>query len=245
MYTLIIVDDEERIRQGLKKYMPWGELGYQVVGEAGNGREALELIEKLRPDVILCDIKMPIMDGISLVTQLRERGIDVKVIFLTGFTDYELMRSAIKLGVKDYVQKPVASAEVREIFERLSKELNAQINDDTFDVNKGRHADVVQDIKDYIEEHYQYVQLSDLEKETGYSRFYLSKLFAQETGVQFSDYLRDIRLRKAAALLNNSYRLKVYEVSDAVGYQNYKSFSKAFVQKFGITPSDYQKRNGK
>jgi len=245
MYSLMIVDDEEKIRNGLKKYFPWNELGFEVLALAANGEEALSLAKTLSPDVMLLDIKMPVMDGVQLVARMREERMECRIVFLTGYTDYALMRSAIQLGVKDYVQKPVETEEIREIFRRLRKELDSGNPDGTSVGTSGKYRRIVQDIKDYIEEHYAFVQLKDLEELTQYSRFYVSKLFQQETGMQFSDYLRDFRLQKAAEILKSDYRIKVYEVGDLVGYQNYKSFSKAFFQKFGVTPSEYRRDAGK
>ena len=238
MFSLMIIDDEERIRRGLRIYMPWKEMGFEVIADAENGKAGLEMIKKYDPDVILSDIRMPLMDGIELVERLRKEGNQSKIVFLTAYTDYELMRKAIQLGVRDYVQKPVESNEIRAIFQRLYNELSEEGRTSKPAV---KYSELIRDIIDYIEEHYAFVQLRDLEEHTGFSRFYISKLFMQETGTQFNDYLREVRLRKAAQLLEHSYKLKVYEVSDAVGYQNYKSFSKAFLLKYGITPTEYRK----
>ncbi len=242
MFSIVIIDDEDRIRRGLRVYLPWQEMGFEVIADAENGKAGLELIKKYNPDVILSDIRMPLMGGIELVEKLRKEGNQCKIVFLTAYTDYELMRKAIQLGVRDYVQKPVESNEIRAIFHRLYNELceEGPVSKPTV-----KYSELIRDIIDYIEEHYAFVQLKDLEEHTGFSRFYISKLFTQETGTQFNDYLREVRLKKAAQLLEHSYKLKVYEVSDAVGYQNYKSFSKAFLLKYGITPTEYRKATRK
>lgn len=237
MFSLIIIDDEERIRRGLRTYIPWKEMGFEVIAEAENGQIALDIIRRIHVDVMLCDIRMPVMDGIQLVEKLRWYGIECKIVFLTAYTDYELMRKAIQLGVRDYVQKPVETNELCEIFKRLYKELSEA---NTAVKPMPKYNGLMHDVMNYIEENYAFVQLKDLEDYTGVSRFYISKLFLQETGIHFNDYLRKIKLKKSAELLEHSYKLKVYEVSDAVGYKNYKSFSKAFIMEYGMTPSEYR-----
>ena len=244
LYSLLIVDDEEIIRKGLKQYMPWEEMKFFITGEAETGAQALEAVRRLRPDVVLCDIRMPQMDGLTFVRHLREERLSCRVVMLTGYTDFELMRSAIVLNVDDYVQKPVDMVELRKVFEHLRQVLDEERTDAPAEeeVKTGRYASLIDDIQTYINENYATVRLKDLEDLTHYSQNYLCKIFQQETGMQFSDYLRDVRLRKAAQILQEDYRVKVYEVSELVGYKNNKSFAKAFFQKYGMTPSDYRKR---
>ncbi|MEG2719585.1 MAG: response regulator, partial [Clostridia bacterium] len=89
MYKLILVDDESEIRQGLKEVVPFEELGFTVVGEAGNGVEALRLCEELRPDILITDIRMPLMDGLTLCRRVREALHTVQFIILSGYDDFE------------------------------------------------------------------------------------------------------------------------------------------------------------
>lgn len=244
LYSLLIVDDEEIIRKGLQQYMPWEEMNFCIAGEAETGVQALEAVRRLHPDVVLCDIRMPQMDGLTFIRHLREERHACKVVMLTGYTDFELMRSAIVLNVSDYVQKPVDVEELRNVFERLRRTLDAEKDAAPAgeEAKAGRYTSLIDDIHAYIDENYATVHLRDLEALTHYSQNYLCKIFQQETGMQFNDYLRDVRLNKAAKILLEDYRVKVYEVSELVGYRNNKSFSKAFYQKYGMTPSDYRKK---
>ena len=244
MYSLLIVDDEELIRRGLKQYVPWEEMDFQVVGDAENGVQALEAVRSLHPDVVLCDIRMPQMDGLTFVRHLREEKLPVRVVMLTGYTDFELMRSAIVLNVDDYVQKPVDVEEIHKVFDQLHEKLDnaAGKKPEEPSASDGPRTSLIDDIRAYINEHYATVHLSDLEALTHYSQNYICKIFRQKTGRQFNDYLRDVRLRKAAQILRENYQIKVYEVSELVGYKNNKSFSKAFYEKYGMTPSQYRKK---
>jgi Response regulator containing CheY-like receiver domain and AraC-type DNA-binding domain len=103
---LLIVDDEALIRQGIKHYMNWEQEGFQIVGEASNGKEALELIADLQPHIVLTDLVMPIMDGEELTRQIKLKYPDIEVIVLSSFGDFDYVRSTFQSGVRDYILKP-------------------------------------------------------------------------------------------------------------------------------------------
>lgn len=109
---LVIVDDEKATREGLRDYIPWKELGIGVVEDANDGVNALELALRLKPDIMLCDVRMPRMNGIELATELREKLPDCKIIFLSAYSDKEYLKSAIHLKAVNYVEKPVNLEEV-------------------------------------------------------------------------------------------------------------------------------------
>lgn len=119
----MLVDDEEMTRDGLKEYVSWAELGMEVVGTAEDGKQALERFAELRPDLLLCDVRMPHMDGLELARRLKEQGPDCKIIFLSGYSDVEYLKSAIKLQAVDYVEKPVQLPELEELLARTGDEI--------------------------------------------------------------------------------------------------------------------------
>lgn len=127
MYKLILVDDEEEVRKGILKKIEWQNIGFEVVGEAENGMEAMEIAEKTVPDVVITDIKMPFMDGLKLAEQLSTRYPTVKIIVLTGFDEFEYAQKAIKLSIFDYVLKPVSSKELIDILIKLKHQLDKEI----------------------------------------------------------------------------------------------------------------------
>lgn len=119
MYKLILVDDEQEVREGILKKVEWEKYGFDIVGQAENGREALEIAERTDPDVVITDIKMPFMDGIRLSEELSKRFPTTKVIILTGFDEFEYAQKAVKLNVVEYVLKPVSANELVEILSRV------------------------------------------------------------------------------------------------------------------------------
>ncbi|TDF94376.1 response regulator transcription factor [Paenibacillus piri] len=120
--TVMIVDDEPLIRKGLTKLIETNELGWTVAGEAGNGREAVERLEELEPDLILTDIRMPVMDGIELAKHVAESNLAMTVIMLTGYRDFEYAQAAVRYGVKEFLLKPCPEEEIcRVLRESYSK----------------------------------------------------------------------------------------------------------------------------
>ena len=88
MYRIIVADDEEELRRAIIRKIQWEEIGFQVVGEAENGAEALELVEKLEPDLLMTDIRMPFISGVELARQIREVRPSTQIAFLSGYDDF-------------------------------------------------------------------------------------------------------------------------------------------------------------
>ncbi|MGK9250310.1 response regulator transcription factor [Paenibacillus humicus] len=103
---IVLVDDEVLIRQGIKHYLNWEQEGFRIAGEASNGKEALSLIDKLRPHIVLTDIVMPVMDGEELTRQIKSRYPDIEVIILSSFGEFDYVRATFQSGVADYILKP-------------------------------------------------------------------------------------------------------------------------------------------
>lgn len=126
MYRLLIVDDEEDIRRGMARGIPWDEWGFQVVGQAENGEEAVGMIEKFSPDVVLSDIKMPKMDGIELMQYLHQNYPETRIIILSGYHDVNYLSVAIKNQVTEYLLKPTDIDEFEALFHRLKAKLDEE-----------------------------------------------------------------------------------------------------------------------
>ena len=119
LYRIMLVDDEEEVRKAMIRQMDWEQLGFTVAGDAENGRDALEKLEQLEPDVVMTDIRMPYMDGLALTARIREKYPSVKILIFSGYDDFEYAQQAIKLHVTEYILKPVNSQELAEILQRI------------------------------------------------------------------------------------------------------------------------------
>lgn len=127
LYRIILVDDEEEVRQSIIKKIDWEDAGFSVVGDAENGQEALEKVEALEPDVILTDIRMPYMDGLSLAERVRQRYPSIKIVIFSGYDEFEYAKQAIKLNVTEYILKPVNVEELTAILKRIKSNLDEEI----------------------------------------------------------------------------------------------------------------------
>ena len=120
-YTVVVTDDEEEIRRSLVRRVKWEEIGFEVVGEAENGADALELVEKLEPDLLLTDIKMPFLSGIELARAVREVRPMVQIAFLSGFDDFTYAQQAIQYNIVSYMLKPISAKEIEAELIKIKK----------------------------------------------------------------------------------------------------------------------------
>lgn len=129
IYTVLLVDDEEEVMQGIMKKMNWDALGFSVIGYANSSVKALEMVEESQPDVVMTDIKMPYMDGIELSTRIKAEFPTTKIMFLTGFDKFEYAKEAIHLEAEEYILKPVNSLELVNVFTRLRAKMDKEISE--------------------------------------------------------------------------------------------------------------------
>lgn len=127
MYEIMLVDDEKGIRNSIKAKIDWEAAGFRIVSEASSGNEALQLLEQgPLPQLVISDIRMPQMDGIEFIRICKKKYPLLRTVVLSGYSDFDYLKSAIQLGVKDYLLKPVARAELNELLGRLSEEFEQE-----------------------------------------------------------------------------------------------------------------------
>ena len=128
-YSVLLVDDEEDVIQIIMKKMDWESMGFQVAGYAHNGVEALEMAEELQPDVVMTDIKMPYMDGLTLSRKLKELYRTVKIIIFSGFDEFEYAKEAIQIEVEEYILKPIDAGNLKEVFDRIREKIDREMDE--------------------------------------------------------------------------------------------------------------------
>ncbi|MBJ6364329.1 response regulator [Paenibacillus sp. MAHUQ-46] len=126
MFKVMIVDDEWIVRQGIKMTIPWLDMHCQVVAEADNGLDALRIFHEVLPDIVLTDIRMPGMDGLSLMREIREQYPTVTAIFLTGFDDFSYAQEAIKIGAFELILKPSDPEDLRRVVGEATRQITIQ-----------------------------------------------------------------------------------------------------------------------
>ena len=253
MYKVVVVEDEEIARKGIIFTINWDALNCMIAGEAANGEEGAELVKRLSPDLVVTDVKMPRMDGVEMITKLRAEGCQARFIILTAYSDFKYAQSAVKLGVSDYLLKPLKDGDLEQAVTRIIDQLEEgdrlrqKEEEETpiFRFNADRKAKnkyVEQAIKQIREHYKEDINISTVAEQLQISEGYLSRVFKKETDYTFTTYLTWYRMKKAMTLLKDC-RVKVYEVAEQVGYSDTAYFSAQFKKVTGISPSEYQDRN--
>lgn len=240
MYRLVIVDDEEKILEGIAELFPWDQIGFEVAGRFQSGKEALEFVQKHPVDVVMSDIEMPDMDGIELCRRLRELG-NIKVVFFSSHQNYEYFRSAIQYQVLDYLLKPIRYHDLLACMEKVKQALAGERQEAPQEPqhDQSYYGRIVSIVKDYVDQNFKDASLEDAAVQVNLSASYLSRLFKEKSGMGFSEYLLQVRMKKACEMLED-VRYKSYDIAYYVGYDNPKNFSRAFKAYYNVSPTDYR-----
>jgi len=245
----MLVDDTDIFRRQFKRLMDFKVRNvFAIVYEARNGKEAVDIAKKSAVDVIITDIRMPVMDGIELLQEIKKLHLCTYVVLLSEFADFSSARQGIVFGAFDFIEKPVDGTKLSALFERLKtcieerKSTEAEfLQNNTTDGTSGNI--MIRNICRYIQDN---VGAAVLSLDSVADRFfvnksYLSRLFKNETGKNFVDYVTGIKIKKAKILLRER-RLKIYEIAHDLGYEDEEYFSRIFKRVEGINASEYQKQ---
>lgn len=258
MIRIVVVEDEVLVKKGLILTTDWQKYGCEVVGEASNGLEGISIIEKLKPDIVITDVRMPGLDGIKMIECLKEAGVDSEFIIITGFGEFEYAHKAVKLGVRDFLVKPIDDEDLelaltntcrvvidRQRIEKIRDKLD-NIGDSRIMFFKEYIVDQAED-DDYVARAVKYIGLNyklDITVKTVadslfISESYLSRLFKSKVGQTFGDYLTYYRIKKACELLREPDG-KIYEIAGKIGYKDQRYFSLIFKKLVGVTPKEFR-----
>ncbi len=229
---VLCLDDDQPILNVFSIF-PWEKYGCELVGLAADGQEGLELLETLKPDILLVDIVMPRVDGLEFVRRARERLPQAVFIILSAHCDFEYSRRAMRYGVKDYLTKgEYTTEELGALLEKFSLEKRQQSHDYRFEVSEALRL-----IRENMK---QDLTLESVAQEVGMSPNYLGTLFFQQTGERFRDALIRVRMERALELVLHS-PLKIYEIAHQVGIQNPQYFTYLFQKTHGNTPAQMRR----
>jgi Response regulator receiver domain./Bacterial regulatory helix-turn-helix proteins, AraC family. len=148
MIKVMIIDDEHIIRTGIRTSIDWNSYGMAVVGEASNGKEALEKALEVKPDIAIVDIRMPVMDGLEFTRLIKEKMPDMRIIIVSGYDDFTYAKEALRLGVNDYLLKPIGADELINLTKKLCKEI----------IEERREQDTEKTLKNIFTENLPYLQ---------------------------------------------------------------------------------------
>lgn len=243
MYKVLLADDEEIIRDGLSKTFDWESHGFKVVGTAGNGKTAFELIKTLKPNLVITDIRMPLINGVELLKKIKINFPEIIVLLLSGFTDFEYVREGLNSGASGYIQKSKIEEELQQMLPKIHKNINEKNFQSHFNDIPEESVHIssrIASILTYIDEHSQErVLIQDIAEKFSINASYLSTVFKKEMNMTFSEYLIKMKMNKAALLIQNGGNVEgsAYEV----GYSDLKHFRKMFKKYFGFNPGSLMK----
>lgn len=249
--TILIVDDEQITRQGLKKTLErWSQGRYEVLS-AADGDEALEVFQKTKVHLLITDVNMPEMTGLALLKAVKEKGNKPVVIIVSGYPNFEYAQEAIRLGVINYLLKPVSKQKLIEAVEQaleteasieragyIEKVADQKLLDiDSSQTSKAPVREALQYVNNNLSRQ---ISLKDVASAVHLNPSYFSVLFKEQTRLTFSEYLTRRRLQTSKKLLLTT-NLSIEEIAQQAGYQTAKYFIKLFKEYEGITPSKYRK----
>ena len=239
VFKVLVADDEKLIARSISRRIEASGRNFKVVAQAGTGLEALELVKEWMPDVVFSDIKMPEMDGIELIARLQEMNPSILCAIVSGYSDFEYTRAAIRNNAVDYLLKPVNAEELAALLTRLEAVLLAR--EKTVVPNREISAEqIVQKVMIYLRENYsEQIDFASVAEAHAISAPYLSRLFHEYAGISPSQYLTGYRMEQAKKLLRDS-RLTIGEIAARVGYPDPFHFSKVFKNKVGVSPSQFR-----
>jgi len=234
-YKLLIAEDEVNILRGIEKYISAHTQVFDKIYCARNGSEAIDMILRYHPDVMLMDVQMPVKTGLEVMRDAIAAGVCPKTIILSGFDTFSYAQQALRLGAVDYLIKPCRSSE---ILQKLEKIVSGP-QDHVENLSKAEESHLFITAVEYCKEHMsEHLTLSQVAEKVKVSPTYLSILFSQNRG-GFVDYINKLRVDCACGYMNDD-TLKIYEIAYKVGFSDEKYFSKVFKKVTGHSPSSYR-----
>ena len=260
MYRVILAENEPLVRMGIKSMVNWEELDMRVVAECSDGVEAWAAYGTHNPDLIITDLKMPVMDGMELIRKIRAVDSQVRILVLTGIEDFDYARQTIRYDVSNYILKLSCTAEKFTLILKRTLEELRKMNvsggknpdKDILPIRESMFCDYKSPERDYprkivsalsiIRKDFDKpISLQSVADDLNVSAGYLSRLFLSAMGRTFTDTLNQIRVERAKMLLTDR-RLTAYRVGEMVGIGNATYFIRVFKKYTGETPNEYRSK---
>jgi len=263
MFNIVIIDDEKWIRKLIIKLMPTEQFPIRIIGEAEDGEEGVELLKKCRPHIVITDIRMPFLSGLDLIQKIKDTLPQSEVIIVSGYDNFESAQTAVKLGVLDFLLKPLEEAELHKAIGNAVRNLNkrnqqnleknnlqrkvkrlitdfVQLDSDEFSEIKN---DKIRKALKYIHEHFsEPICLTSVCDEVVINCAYFSEIFKKEMGIGFNQYLQNLRIEQAASLLRERQDLTISDIAHITGFQDPNYFSRVFKKHEHVTAQQYREK---
>ncbi|HCL02339.1 MAG TPA: hypothetical protein DHW61_07980 [Lachnoclostridium phytofermentans] len=248
MRKLLIADDEKIIREGIAKLIQASNLPVTIVGQAANGRQALEIMQETHPDLVIIDITMPTITGLDAIEQAKEFLPNSKFIIVSGHDSFPFAQKAIELGAFHYLLKPIKRSQllsvVEHALETLGKNEDVIVSKETniTSLPDASNCSVCKKALAYINDHHcdSNISLNLVADEFHISQSYLTRIIKKNTNLSFTEYLNELRIKQAIFLLSSREDLLMAEIAELVGYSSQHYFSRVFKNHTGVSPVEYR-----
>ncbi|MCC6094213.1 MAG: response regulator [Eubacterium sp.] len=244
MWQVMVADDEEYLLEAMKKLIDWQSMDCQLTFCARNGKQLLDEVKIRRPDIIITDIKMPLVDGMAIAKYAYENLDHTIVILLTGYADFEYAKEAIHYDVSDYIIKTSMLELLPESIKKAERKLSEIKTSDTAadaELIQKNPDDLVTQVRRYIETNYfKKITLMDIASAVHVNRSYISRVYKSRTGNNLFDDISRYKINKAKELILDGHL--IYEVAEQVGFDDVAYFSRVFKKMEGCFPKEYEKK---
>ncbi len=240
MWKVMVADDETYMLEAMEKLIDWKRLDCQLVYKAKNGQELLEQIKRETPDIVITDIKMPLLSGIQVAQYIYEHMIPTKVIILTAYADFEYAQEAIQYDVCGYIIKTSVIEMLPEMIKKAIRKLSIPTEGEK-EGGEFYQDDIFGRLQKYVEEHYtDKLTLRQIAQDIHANGSYLSRLYKMKTGQNLFDMINTMKLEKAKEYMSQGN--KIYEIAQKVGFDDVSYFSRVFRKYEGCSPREYEKK---
>ena len=247
---ILLIDDEDILRNGIKLLLEQLDFDVKVVGEAANGADGLEKLGKLQPDYAFIDLHMPKKRGLELIKKWSESHISpsTKCVILTAHSEFEYAQQAVRYGISDFLLKPVDEEDLQRLFTRLEQKRSTQPlpdADSASNVLNDRYIGhpLVRNVLIHISKNYMKpLNVSTIAADFGITPSYLSTLFKKHVGQTIVGFLNHYRIDMAKQILLSNPQYKIHEISYMVGFNQAAYFDRVFKTITGCSPNEYLTR---
>ena len=247
-YRVVVCEDEPLLLERMRRKIDQLDCGFRVIGCSDNGQEALDILADAGADLVVTDIRMPVMDGIELIRRVREQQPRLECALISGYGDFEYARTALRLGVCEYLLKPVSEEELKKALQRIRERLDerrGQLKTSMAPSPEASADDVIEQLGAFIREHaFEEIHFLQLIAQTNYHPNYVSRLFSKRFGAPPQRYQIVQRMNEAKRLLMLLPDEPVRRIGLKVGYPDQNYFARVFRQTTGVSPQRFRRDHG-
>lgn len=240
MWKVMIADDENYMLEAMENLIDWKKMECQLIFKARNGQVLLEQMKKNPPDIIITDIKMPLVSGIEVAKYVYENRLPIKVIILSAYAEFQYAQEAIKYDVCGYIIKTSVIEMLPGMIQKAIGKLSTPLEPEK-DNEEYYSDDILGRLQKYIAEHYtDKLNLTQIAQDIHANGSYLSRLYKTKTGQNLFDVINKMKLEKAKEYMSQGMR--IYEIAQLVGFDDVSYFSRVFRKYEGCSPREYENR---